>query len=84
MIIINFQLSKVYCRQSQKLVPMVPITVWLIFSLVMIQICDVGETSTLREKGAKEVFEILVHSRFNIDKFPVDDQDVPNPRQQYK
>ena len=45
------------------------------------KLCDVGETSTLREKGSKELFEILVNFRHNIDKIPVDeDQEVPDPR----
>ena len=52
------------------------------FSLVMIQIKNyVGENSTLRQKGAKELFKIFVNSRHNIDKIPVDeDQEVPDPR----
>ena len=48
----------------------------------MIQIKNyVGETSTLRQKGAKESFKIYVNSRHNIDKIPVDeDQEVPEPK----
>ena len=41
----------------------------------------VGDASTLRERVAKESFEIVVNSRDNIVNIPVDeDQAVPDPR----
>ena len=53
----------------------------LLFSLVIIQIkCDVGDASTLRKKGARELFEIVVNSRYYID-IPVDeDQEASDPK----
>ena len=41
----------------------------------------VGDASTLRERVAKESFEIVVNSRDNIVNIPVDeDQAVPDPQ----
>ena len=47
----------------------------------MIQIkCDVGETSTLCEKGAKELLEIFDYYRDTFVNILVDeDQEVPEP-----
>ena len=39
-----------------------------------------GDASTLREKGAKESFKVYVNSRDIIENIPVDDQEVPEPR----
>ena len=51
-------------------------------SLVIFQInYYVGDASTLRERVAKESFEIIVNSRDNIVNNPVDeDQAVPDPQ----
>ena len=49
-------------------------------SLVIFQInYYVGDASTLREKGAKESFEVFNISRDTFVNVPVDDQAVPDP-----